>query len=291
MDDTITRMAFLSDVSGHSVKMGRLLLETSLDSDLDETIDWLFKELQISSLKGIDRYHSELERLKNSNVTIMHFFGDSYPRQLRSIDDPPILLYLKGNYLDFSDCIAISGSRNPSHLGHRAARDIAGFFAEKGSTIVAGFARGIDLEAHIGALDAAGHTFAVLPSSISDIYPKENARLAEDIVHKGLLISEMSPFEKMNRLSFIRRNRITTGLSRCLVLGESDGTGGTLQQFNIAKKQERPVFALRPHDRDRHAMRGFERFVKGGAIPISDGKEVLDHLAKKVVGQSTLVGY
>jgi DNA processing protein len=271
--------------------MGRLLHEAGHDTNLDQTVEWLFRNMEIPSDRGMSRYVSEIERLRNDNVSILHFFNDDYPKQLRTIDDPPLILYLKGNHLDFSNCIAISGSRDPSHNGHRAARELATHFAEQGITVVAGFARGVDLDAHIGALDAGGMTFAVLPSSISDIYPKENTRLACDVAVHGLLISEMSSLEKMNRLSFIRRNRITTGLSKCLVVGESDGTGGTSQQFKIAMKQGRPVFAMRPDVRDTRAMRGFDSFVRGGAVPVEDGAEVLTLLERKAVGQVTLGEY
>ena len=288
MSETIAKMAFLSAATGHSTKMGRLLHEAAKDSDLDETVEGLFENLEIPSDEGMNRYISEIERLKEDNISILHFFEDTYPKQLRTIPDPPLILYLKGDHIDFSNCIAISGSRDPSHHGHRAAREFGRYFAEQGITVVAGFARGVDLDAHIGALDGGGITFAILPSSISDIYPKENSRLAADVVESGLLISEMSSFERMNRLSFIRRNRITTGLSRCLVIGESDGTGGTLQQFKIAMKQGRPVFVIRPDPQDNRAMKGFTRFVKDGAIPVPDGEDVLDHLRKEVKGQVTL---
>lgn len=291
MSDTIAKMAYLNDASGHSTKMGRLLHEAAKDSDLDETVAWLFENLEIPSDEGMSRYISEIERLKEDKISILHFFDDNYPKQLRTIPDPPLILYLKGVHFDFSNCIAISGSRDPSHHGHRGAREFGHYFAEQNITVVAGFARGVDLDAHIGALDAGGRTYAILPSSISDIYPKENSRLANDVVENGLLISEMSSFEKMSRLSFIRRNRITTGLSRCLVLGESDGTGGTLQQFKIAMKQGRPVFAMRPDERDNRAMKGFNRFVRDGAVPVDDGEDVLTLLERRPMGQVTLGEY
>jgi len=291
MSDTIAKMAFLSAASGHSTKMGRLLHEAAKDSELDETVEWLFENLEISSDEGMTRYISEIEKMKENRISILHFFDDAYPKQLRTIPDPPLILYLKGDSIDFSNCIAISGSRDPSHHGHRAAREFGRFFAEKGITVIAGFARGVDLDAHIGALDAGGRTYAILPGSISDIYPKENSRLANDVVVSGLLISEMSSFEKMNRLSFIRRNRITTGLSKCLVIGESDGTGGTLQQFKIASKQGRPVFVMRPDERDNRAMKGFNRFVRDGAMPVDDGEDVLTLLERRPMGQVTLGEY
>jgi DNA processing protein len=97
---------------------------------------------------------------------------------------------------------------------------------------------------------------------IQEIYPPEHERFAEDIVRCGALISEVSPIEKMAKPSFIRRNRITSGLSQAILLCESDGAGGTLQQFQVAKKQGRPIFVLRPTDRTSVAWKGFERFTR-----------------------------
>jgi DNA processing protein len=288
MDETIARLAYLSDASGHSTKVGRLLHSSSHDISLDENVDRLFQEMEITVDDRVQPYLREIERMEADGISIVHFFSSDFPDALREIDDTPVILYLKGECRDFYSCIAISGSRNPSSRGHRAAREIAIELVGHGFTVVAGFARGVDQDAHQGALEAGGRTFAVLPSSIGDIYPKDHSRLAEEVVERGLLISEMSSLERMNRLSFIRRNRITTGLSSCLVIGESDGTGGTLQQFNIAKKQGRPVFAIRPDEKDRHAMKGFSRFTKDGAIPVDDGQDVIDQLAKASRGQLTL---
>jgi len=281
-------MAYLSDASGHSTRMGRLLHESNHDIGLDETVDLLFQEMDLKSDDKVDSYMREIERMESDGVSIIHFFSRDFPAQLREIHDTPIILYLKGKCRDFTKCIAISGARNPSSKGHRAAREMAIHLAENGFTIVAGFARGIDLDAHQGVLEVGGRTFAVLPSAISDIYPKEHTRLSEEVINRGLLISEMSSLERMNRLSFIRRNRITTGLSQCLIIGESDGTGGTLQQFKIATKQGRPVFMIRPEESDNHAMKGFKHFTKKGAIPVESGQDVIDSLKMNTKGQVTL---
>lgn len=288
MDDVIARMAYLNDASGHSTKMGRMLRESPSDATLDETIDRLFDRLDVPSDGRVHRYLAEIERMRAEGISIVHFFSDAFPQRLMEIEDPPILLYIKGACRDFSRCVAISGSRNASSGGLRTARELSRDLSGEGHSIVAGFARGVDLAAHLGALEAGGRTFAVLPSSILDIYPKEHARIAEDVTERGLLISEMSSLEGMNKLSFIRRNRITTGLSQCLVIGESDGTGGTLQQFRIARKQGRPVFVIRPPEGDQHAMRGFSRFTREGAVPIDDARDVVEGMAKASRGQATL---
>lgn len=288
MDETIARLAYLSDTSGHSTKVGRLLHSSSPEASLDENVDRLYHEMAIEPDDRVRTYLREIQRMEADGISIVHFFSNDFPGQLREIEDTPVILYLKGECRDFDACIAMSGSRNPSSRGHRAARDVASDLVDLGFTVVAGFARGIDLDAHLGALDAGGRTFAVLPSSIQDVYPKEHSRLAEEVAVGGLLISEMSPLERMNRLSFIRRNRITTGLSGCLVIGESDGTGGTLQQFKIANKQGRPVFVIRPEGSDRHATKGFDRFTREGAVPVENGDDIVEHLSRADRGQVTL---
>jgi DNA processing protein len=152
------------------------------------------------------------------------------------------------------------------------------YFAEKGFVIVSGFARGVDTEAHLGALDNSGKTIAVLPSGVLDIYPKENLKLAEDIIINGALISEISSLERINKTRFIDRNRITSGISKCVVVIESNEDGGTLQQVNIARNQGRRVFVLQPRDTDPDAIRGFNKIISLGGEPFATPDEILKML-------------
>lgn len=190
--------------------------------------------------------------------------------------DPPLVLLHKGTALNFNNCVAIAGTRNPSLYGRIMAEKLARSIAAKGYTIVSGLARGIDEWAHCGALEASkGRTIAVLPW-IHPTYPQEHENLLEDILRRGAMVSELfeQPHDKSAPSRFIERNRITSGLSKCVVAVESDAEGGTVQQVRIALSQNRKVFALKPKGSDR-AKRGFKTFIDMGATPFEKPKEVL----------------
>lgn len=116
-------------------------------------------------------------------------------------------------------------------------------FVKAGYTIVSGLASGIDTEAHRGALDAGGKTIAILAGHIDDIYPRSNYSLAQEIMQSGAIISEISAFVKTHKGRFISRNRLTSGISQCVIAVESHGGGGTLRQVTTAQSQGKPVFA------------------------------------------------
>ena len=221
-----------------------------------------------------------INSLLNSGVSILTYLDEEYPPQLRKIPDPPVVLFHKGKLRKFDKCIAIVGSRNPSHYARKKAREIARVLARNKYTIVSGLARGIDTEAHCGALDVNGKTIAVLGTKINDeIYPKENSRLAEDIMRSGAIISEAPLFQQSKNTWFIRRNRITSGISLCLIVIEFGSTGGTFTQVEHAINQGKPIFVLKPKRKsDELAMKGYNEAIEKGAIPITSGKEILKYL-------------
>ena len=290
MNELEAKMAFMNDRSSFSFKMGELL-RNAPSSDLPNSIAWLQEKLDIAPNRVIDEYLAKLEQLAKLRITLINYFSDDYPMQLRQIQDPPLLLYKRGNLSTFARCIAVAGTRNPSHEGHRTARRVAQFLAENDFTVVSGFARGIDLEAHLGALDVGGRTIAVLPGPINDIQPPEHESLSRDVEKKGALISEVSPMVETSKLSFIRRNRITSGLSNAIILCESDGTGGTLQQFKVALKQGRPVFVIRPKDDQSFSQKGYDQFIREGAIGIDDPLEIIERMRRPMKSQPTLGEY
>jgi len=159
--------------------------------------------------------------------------------------------------------------------------EISGIIAENGYKIVSGLARGTDTEAHCGALDVDGKTIAILAGHIDEVYPKENLKLVSDIVKSGAVFSEISTFEKTHKARFIERNRLTSGISECLIVIESNGNGGTLQQINLAVKQGRKVFAMEPLKTDTQATEGFKKFIKLGATPFDSPDVILEFLKNK----------
>jgi DNA processing protein len=232
----------------------------------------------------LDECNRLRERLKKRGVRLIKFFDEHYPPQLRLLRNQkeglPILLLHSGTLIDFRKCVAIVGTRVLSHYGHVMARKLAKQMAGEGFTIVSGLARGTDTEAHCGALEAVrGRTIAI-PPWFEPIYPGENSELALDIEKHGCILSEFyaATAGGMIRSAFVRRNRITSGLSGCVIAIESDETGGTAHQVEFALAQGREVFALKPRSGDTRAQRGYKRFVKQGAVPFKEAETILEYL-------------
>jgi DNA protecting protein DprA len=239
------------------------------------------------------RYVAEVKRLQSDAIEIVSIMDDEYPPLLRRIRDPPLVLYKKGLLRRFERCISVIGTRAASHYAHKMARVISQHLASNGFIVTSGLARGIDTEAHCGALDVGGVTVAVLGLSIDSIYPPENSELAVDIANNGALLSETRlKFPRKNleseRRNFVFRNRITSGMSICTVIVESGETGGSFSQFKVAKAQGRPVFVMEPVNQHRVAREGFDAFVSHGAKTFRN----LEELSKMIeqVEREQLIG-
>lgn len=172
--------------------------------------------------------------------------GDAeYPDLLASIHDPPLVLYVQGE-LNLADTpVAIVGTRVPTPYGRRMARRLSAGVTRRGLTVVSGLARGIDTEAHLGALDAKGRTWAVLGGGLGRMYPPENASLARRIVAEGgAVISERPLDSPPVRESFPRRNRIVAGLSWSVTVVEGRHKSGSLITAKDALNMGRPVLGV-----------------------------------------------
>lgn len=182
---------------------------------------------------------AELARARDANVTLVTLVDPTYPRLLREIHDPPLVLYVRGSVeaLDTA-CVAMVGTRSPTQYGRETARRFAYQLAQAGVTVVSGLARGIDTESHQASLQAKGRTIAVLGSALNEIYPRENLPLADSIAAStGAVISEYPFGRKADRQTFPMRNRIVSGLSRATLVVEAGISSGTLITANQALEQ------------------------------------------------------
>lgn len=252
------------------------------NSDLNR--DAVAEILAVRKSVNLDECQRLQEQLKKRGVRLLKFCDAAYPPKLRGLrnqrEGPPLLLFHQGNLADLQQCVAVVGTRVLSLYGHMMARRLARQLASHGCTIVSGLARGTDTEAHCGALEATrGHTVAVVPW-LEPIYPGENSRLAADITKRGCIVSEFysAAAGGMIRSAFVRRNRITSGLSNCVVVVESDEEGGTAHQVEFALSQGRNVFVLKPRSGDVPAQRGYKSFVKLGAVPFKKAETILQYL-------------
>lgn len=256
-------------------------------SDLGLNDKEIAKVVNFRKSVKLERYSILQKILSKEEIRICRYNDEDYPLILKNFADynvePPLGLFIKGSIGQIGEGVAIVGTRNCSFYGHSMARKMAKEIAGKGHVIISGLARGVDTEAHCGALEASqGKTIAILPW-MSRIYPKENVNLARDIIEKGAIVSEhyWPPREgpsKLAKVAFVLRNRIISGLSRCVILIESAEGGGTFRQATIAIQQGRKVFALKPRQKNKEANKGFEMFVKMGATPIVSAKPVLEYL-------------
>lgn len=205
----------------------------------------------------------------------------SYPEALKQIDDPPLVLYVRGSLADIEPGVAIVGTRAPSHYGRETAFLMARDLSAKGVTIISGLARGIDTAAHEGALEGMANTIAVLGSGIDVIYPPENAGLAEKIVRRGAVISENPPGTFPDPGNFPRRNRIISALSAGVVVVEAAHRSGALITSRFAMEQGKTVMAV-PGQVTNVRTQGPHHLIRQGASLVRDADDVLMEIAPQV---------
>ncbi len=221
----------------------------------------------------------ELKKIERRGFRIYCFSDPKYPPLLKKIADPPPLLYAWGGF-EYGDdmAIAIVGTRNPSPQGEYTARDLAVNLSYQGLTVVSGMARGIDSQAHQGALEANGRTVAVLGCGVDIVYPAENQRLMEQIAAHGVVISEYALGTKPHAANFPARNRIISGLSLGVVVVEAAEDSGSLITAGFAAEQGREVFAV-PGNIGNDGSKGPHKLIRQGAKLIENFGDVLDELA------------
>lgn len=200
----------------------------------------------------------------------------AYPPLLKAIDDPPPLLYVKGELGDPTvPTVAVVGSRHPSTYGKVIAAQLARDLAAHGVTVVSGLARGIDSTAHLGALEGGGQTIAVLGCGLSHMYPPENRRLAERISRQGVVVSEFPMATKPDKLNFPLRNRTISGLSLGTVVVEAGERSGALITAQWALEQGREVLAV-PGNITAPTSRGTNRLIKMGAKLVERAEDIIE---------------
>jgi len=213
-----------------------------------------------------------------SKITIN---DEKYPKALKQIPDAPKAIYYKGKLPQNNEiCFAIIGTRKYSPYGKQIAIDIASRLNEAGLVIVSGLAPGIDTFSHQTSVEKEKRTIAVLGTGLDEksIYPKENIKLAENILKfNGCLLSEYPPGTSGSRFTFPQRNRIVSGLSQGVLVIESKRRGGSLITANYAFSQRRKVFAL-PGSIYSLNSQGCHYLIKKGAKLIENADDILKDL-------------
>lgn len=203
-----------------------------------------------------------------------------FPPLLGAIHDPPKGLYLRGKgtiAMLSGPAAAVVGTRSGSPYGAQIARWLGRELAQVGVTVVSGLARGIDAEAHRGALEAGGPTVAVLGCGIDRDYPLVNLALARRIAEAGMIVSEYPPGAEPAPWRFPARNRIIAGLAGVTVVVEARAKSGALITADFALEENRQVFAV-PGEITSSLSRGTNELLRLGAAPIVEIRDVLDAL-------------
>jgi DNA processing protein len=211
-----------------------------------------------------------------------------YPQLLREIYDPPIVLYVRGEWNQCLEqpCVAIVGSRRCSTYGQNAALMLARDLAQRGVTIVSGFARGIDAAAHRGALEAGGRTIAVLGTGIDQCYPRDHRKLGEDILRAGgAMVSQFPLGTPPVSENFPYRNRIISGLSLGVVIVEAAENSGSLITARLAIEQNREVWAVPGNITSRNSF-GTNYLIKGaGAKLVQQWQDIATELPPQIAAK------
>lgn len=232
--------------------------------------------------EAVRQLDQELDQLQHRQVTVLTYLDAQYPALLRTIPDPPPLLYLQGSLLETDrHAVAIVGTRKVSAAGRVLAEELARELAEMGFTIVSGLAHGVDAAAHRGALAGKGRTLAVMGCGLDRTYPADHRQLRETIERHGAVLSELPLGAAPHSYHFPRRNRIISGLSLGVVVTEAAIESGSLITARLAGEQGREVFAV-PGFVKAGNSRGPNSLIKDGARLVESAQDILDELAPQL---------
>jgi len=216
-------------------------------------------------------------RLAESGFRFVARSAPAFPSLLRAVHDPPAGLFLRGAAdpaLLSRPAVAVVGARACSGYGASAARTVARDLARAGLVVVSGLARGVDAEAHRGALEGGGATVAVLGCGIDRDYPAAHAELARRIADRWLIVSEYAPGVEPAPWRFPARNRIVAGLAAATVVVEARERSGALITADLALEEGREVFAV-PGEISSALSAGTNALLKLGASPLTCAGDVL----------------
>jgi DNA processing protein len=229
--------------------------------------------------KSLELAQQECVKAAEAGAKIISLSDPEYPSRLKEIYDPPVILFVKGNVEVLAQPgIAMVGTRHPTPYGSGMAERLSTDLAARGLVIISGMARGIDTASHRGAIAAKGKTVAVLGTGIDVMYPKENTRLAEQIVALGgALISEFPVGTFPAPQNFPIRNRIISGMSAGVLVVEAAEYSGTRITSRCALEQNRDVYAVPGNVTNKNSW-GPNTLIKQGAKLVATWEDVWEEL-------------
>jgi DNA processing protein len=257
-----------------------------------ENISAKSAEVILSSRRRFEEMESDYnalqEKLDKMDIGVLTLDDDDYPDLLKRIYDPPVILYCRGNYNkeNLVNCIGIVGTRKPTDYGKRMAEMFAKELSDTGITVVSGFARGIDTFAHKSVLSSGNPdavTAAVFGCGVDIIYPPENKKLYDEMLEKGIILSEYDVSAYPDAANFPKRNRIISGLSYGTIVIESDADGGAMITARTALDQSREVFAVPGYITSKQSH-GTNTLIKSGQAKLVENiEDILEEVQNKLI--------
>lgn len=231
-----------------------------------------------------ERYDLRAELLENMGIQMMLYSDEAYPEALREVYRPPSLLYIKGHFELANLNIAMVGSRKATVYGKNIAYSLSKSLSNENVRIISGLAKGIDVNAHKGAVEGSGGTIAVLGCGVDRVYPKQNESVYEAILHhpNSAIISEWTLGSDPLSWHFPNRNRIIAGLSEGLVVVEASKKSGSLISANYALEYGKDVFAVPGMITSAESV-GCHRLIKDGAKLVAQPSDILDEYGQMVL--------
>ena len=226
--------------------------------------------------KDLSEAEKILRKCRELGVSTLCAGDAAYPRRLRNIAEPPVVLYYRGTLPDFDReaAVGVVGTRRASAYGMMAAERISRQIAERGGLVISGMAAGIDAQAGWGAIHGGGVTVAVLGGGVDVIYPATNRDLYRAVEQQGCLLSEYPPGTKPSQWTFPQRNRIVSGLSCAILVVEAPEKSGTMITARYAAMQGRDVFVVPGHI-DSEFCAGSNALLRDGARLATCGWDIL----------------
>ena len=230
------------------------------------------------SNKNLSKAYKIVDFCVAGNIGILSYSDKFYPSRLKTLKDPPCVLYYKGTVPDFDNkvCVAVVGTRKMSEYGKRAAYKISYELASASAVVVSGMALGIDAVAACGAVSAGGKTVAVLGCGIDIVYPSQHKKLMEIIANNGAVITEFAPGTRPFGANFPIRNRIISGLCQGTLIVEADERSGAMITAKCALMQGRDIYAL-PGNIDESTAQGTNALIRDGASAVLEARDILDN--------------
>jgi DNA processing protein len=294
MDDTkywvgFSRMAAIGRARFERLESAFGTLERAWDAGAGDLREAGFDEKLVASIVSQRRSISpdaEMDRLRRLDVEALTWNDARYPSRLKQIFERPPVLYVRGSLNEQDEwAIGVVGTRRATTYGRQAAETLAGDLARQEITIISGLARGIDSVAHQAAIQAGGRTIAILPCSVDQVYPAQNARLAQAVREHGALVSEYAPGMPIHREYFFRRNRIVAGMSLGVLVVEAGDRSGALLTARNALDENREVFAVPGSIFSPYSRGTNELIQQSGAKLVREAKDILSELNLTMVSE------